>query len=155
MTLLRNGEIVKDDNWSIVADDSDLPKHSEQVFVSLQRYLELQRDGEPVPGGVVVSPADDVLALAPYIEQLPVIGIDFPVYTDGRGYSHARLLRKRLGYTGELRALGDVREDCVQFMIRSGIDSFDFVDLPDTQLLQQLTSRFKKNYQPSYALPKV
>lgn len=52
------------------------------------------------------------------------VAIDFPAFTDGRGYTSARLLRTRLGYRGELRAVGEVLRDQHFFMKRCGIDSY-------------------------------
>lgn len=155
MPLLRNGEISDSDLWLMTNDDTELPDNLEHVLVTLTRYLELQRNQGVLPAGVIVAPADDVQLLAPYVEQLHLIAIDFPTYTDGRGYSHARLLRKRMNYVGELRAMGDVRADSILFMARAGIDTFDFAELPDTRLLTELTTRYQKNYQPSYPLPRV
>ena len=155
MPLLRNGEISDSDLWLMTNDDTELPDNLEHVLVTLTRYLELQRNQGVLPAGVIVAPADDVQLLAPYAEQLHLIAIDFPTYTDGRGYSHARLLRKRMNYVGELRAMGDVRADSILFMARAGIDTFDFAELPDTRLLTELTTRYQKNYQPSYPLPRV
>lgn len=153
MPLLRNNEFTETDAWSVVSDDAVLPNNIENVLVSLTRYLDLHANGSPLPGGVIVSPADDVHALSQHIQQLKLIAVDFPIYTDGRGYTHARLIRKRLGYNGELRALGDVRIDSVLFMMRSGIDSFHFTETPNTALIEELTMRYTKNYQPSYPLP--
>jgi len=155
MPLLRNGEISDSDLWLMTNDDTELPDNLEHVLVTLTRYLELQKNQGVLPAGVIVAPADDVQLLAPYVEQLHLIAIDFPTYTDGRGYSHARLLRKRMNYVGELRAMGDVRADSILFMARAGIDTFDFAELPDTRLLTELTTRYQKNYQPSYPLPRV
>ncbi len=75
-------------------------------------------------------PDDDPLRLEPYLDKLEVIEISFPKYTDGRGYSQAQLLRRRLGYRGELRAVGDVLRDQLLFMYRSGFDAFE-VDRAD------------------------
>lgn len=155
MPLLHDGQITDDNPWTLVGDDADLPSNLEQTIVTLQRFLTLSTNGDTFPGGVLVTPADDVLELTPYIAELDLIAIDFPVYTDGRGYSHARLLRNRLNYKRELRATGDVRADQILFMLRLGIDSFDFPNQPDMPLVNTLITRFKKNYQPSYALPAV
>ena len=54
-----------------------------------------------------------------------MIALEFPKFRDGRGYSWARLLRQRLGYKGEIRAVGDVLRDQWLFMSRCGIDAFD------------------------------
>ena len=52
------------------------------------------------------------------------MAVDFPVFRDGRGYSTAFLLRQRLGFTRELRAIGDVLRDQVDFMRRCGFDAY-------------------------------
>jgi uncharacterized protein (DUF934 family) len=52
-----------------------------------------------------------------------LIAIDFPTFVDGRGYSSARLVRERLGYRGELRAVGDILRDQVFYLLRCGFDS--------------------------------
>jgi len=154
MPLLRDGQIIETDPWTMHDDETALPAECKHLIVSLERYLELaDTKGQPLPGGIKVAPDDNVLELAPHVSQLNLICIDFPVFTDGRGFTHARLLRKRLGYERELRAVCDVRADQVLFMARSGIDSFDFPTQPDTSLLQTLTTRYQKNYQPSYPLP--
>ena len=53
-----------------------------------------------------------------------VIAVDFPKFSDGRGYSIAACLRARLGYAGELRAIGDVLRDQMFYMQRVGFDAF-------------------------------
>jgi uncharacterized protein (DUF934 family) len=55
-----------------------------------------------------------------------VIILDFPAFKDGRAYSQARLLRERYGYTGEIRARGDILRDQLLFMVRCGINAFEF-----------------------------
>lgn len=73
--------------------------------------------------GVRLSPQDDVAALAPYLARLDLVALDFPQFTDGRGYSQARLLRERFGFTGELRAVGDILRDQVFYLVRAGFDA--------------------------------
>ena len=53
------------------------------------------------------------------VQTLPIIAVQFPVFTDGRGYSHGKMLRDRLGYTGELRATGDVLRDQIYVLTRT------------------------------------
>ncbi|WP_230970844.1 DUF934 domain-containing protein [Nitrogeniibacter aestuarii] len=74
--------------------------------------------------GVWLEPEDDIGALAARIEGLGLIAIEFPVFTDGRGYSMARLLRERIGYRGELRATGDILRDQLWFLHQVGFDAF-------------------------------
>ena len=72
---------------------------------------------------VRIEPGDDARALLPFLDRLQLVEVNFPAYTDGRGYSAARVLREA-GYTGELRAVGDVLVDQIGFMRRCGFDAF-------------------------------
>lgn len=72
---------------------------------------------------VRLDPADDPRALIPHLGRLRLIEVAFPRFRDGRGYSHARILREA-GFTGEIRAAGDVLVDQLGFMRRVGFDSF-------------------------------
>ncbi|MBB5369781.1 MULTISPECIES: DUF934 domain-containing protein [unclassified Janthinobacterium] len=88
--------------------------------------------------------------LAADIQQLTVIGIDFPKFTDGRGYSIAFNLRARLAYTGELRAIGDVLRDQLFSMHRVGFDAY--ATRPDRSIHDALKglSVFSETYQASW-----
>jgi uncharacterized protein (DUF934 family) len=72
---------------------------------------------------VRVEAGDDVRRLAPHLDRIRLIEVDFPKFRDGRGFSSARVLRE-MGYTGEIKATGDVLVDLVYFMRRCGFDSF-------------------------------
>jgi len=72
---------------------------------------------------VRVLPGEDVSVLLPLLDQLELVEVAFPAYTDGRGYTSARTLRER-GYTGELRATGDVLIDQISHYHRCGFDAF-------------------------------
>lgn len=72
---------------------------------------------------VRIEPGDDARALLPHLGGLKLIEVNFPTFTDGRGYSSARILREA-GYTGELRAVGDVAVDQLAYMRRCGFDAF-------------------------------
>ncbi|MEO9492179.1 MAG: DUF934 domain-containing protein [Marinomonas sp.] len=72
---------------------------------------------------VRIEPGEDARALLPHLDQLALVEVSFPVFGDGRGYSSARLLREA-GYTGELRAVGDVGIDQLLNMRRCGFDAF-------------------------------
>ncbi|MFC0169647.1 DUF934 domain-containing protein [Pseudoduganella danionis] len=58
------------------------------------------------------------------LAKFAVVAVDFPKFTDGRGYSIAYNLRTRLGWTGELRAIGDVLRDQLFSMQRVGFDAY-------------------------------
>ena len=72
---------------------------------------------------VRVEPGDDVRDLLPHLARLALVEVEFNNFGDGRGYSSARILREH-GYTGELRAVGDVLLDQLSHMARCGFDSF-------------------------------
>jgi uncharacterized protein (DUF934 family) len=72
---------------------------------------------------VRIEPSDDARVLLPHLDRLTLVEVAFPAFRDGRGYSSARILREA-GYTGKLRACGDVLADQVPFMKRCGFDDF-------------------------------
>ncbi|MBD2842479.1 DUF934 domain-containing protein [Erythrobacter rubeus] len=78
---------------------------------------------------VRIEPGDDARALLPFLDRLALVEVNFPTFGDGRGYSAARILREA-GYTGELRAVGDVLIDQLSHMRRCGFDAF----APDKRL---------------------
>ena len=79
-----------------------------------------------------------------------VIGVRFPKFRDGRGYSSARILREA-GYTGELRAQGDVLVDQIAYMKRCGFDTF----APEKELnsadVEAALARWPEHYQGAAA----
>jgi uncharacterized protein (DUF934 family) len=127
--LIKDGAIV-DDRWTLLrpADDGALPAlpSSGAVIVPLAWWLRdratLRARAEPV--GVWLAPSDEPETLAPDLAQLALVAVDFPSFTDGRGYSIARLLRERYGYRGELRAIGDVLRDQLFYLHRCGFNAF-------------------------------
>src|SRR4029450_5894492 len=72
------------------------------------------------PAGALAN-TDPVEDRAPHVGRLRLIVLNFPKFSDGRAYSQARLLRGRLGYSGELRATGGVRQDQLPVMLRWGV----------------------------------
>jgi len=89
------------------------------AYLSMQQWL----DGGEEGGAILLQPADDVRQLDGRIGNAALISVDFHRIGDGRGYSHAFLLRNRLQYRGRLRALGAVTADQVYAMARVGFDS--------------------------------
>jgi uncharacterized protein (DUF934 family) len=88
-------------------------------FVLLADWLAGERSLPPV-----LIATDDPLALGGQLDGVTLIAIDFAKFSDGRGLSIAALLRRRLGYKGELRAVGDVARDQLFQMARCGFDAF-------------------------------
>jgi uncharacterized protein (DUF934 family) len=124
--LIRNRALARDD-YALVRDAASLADVPDAVgvIVPLPRWLE-RRGAFVARGetGVWLAPADDPATLVRDLVHLPVIAIDFPQFTDGRGYSHARLLRQRCHYRGELRAIGDVGRDQLHYLAQCGFDAF-------------------------------
>jgi uncharacterized protein (DUF934 family) len=99
--------------------------------------------------GVWIASHERPEVLKDDVSKLPVIAVDFPKFADGRGYSIAYNLRTRLGYTGELRAIGDVLRDQMFYMQRVGFNAF--ATRPDRNIhdaLKSLTD-FSEKYQAS------
>jgi len=129
--LIKNGRIVADD-WQIVslaegeaASEAALP--GGRVLVPLAvwqaRRDELASRAERGELGVWLDSHEGPEELADDLACLAVIAVNFPKFTDGRGYSTAALLRTRYGYTRELRAIGDVLRDQFNYMARCGFDA--------------------------------
>ena len=104
--------------------------------------------GQTNANAVRLEAGDDAHALLPHLGQLALIEVSFPSYRDGRGYSAARILREA-GYTGELRAAGDVLVDQFPFMRRCGFDSFAPEAEIDAAALTRALERYKDHYQPA------
>ncbi|CAN7414956.1 DUF934 domain-containing protein [Pararhizobium sp. LjRoot235] len=113
---------VTDDPWVVETEETKAGSN-EKAILGLDAFIEKASSGDSGLG-VLISPAEDVTRLLPFIEQISLIAVAFPAFNDGRAFSHASLLRARLGYDKEIRAVGDVLIDQVPLMLRCGIDSF-------------------------------
>jgi len=113
--------------------------------------MEIPRE-EPLPPEVptlVLPNTEDVLKLGDRLDGVGLIILDFPKFTDGRAYTQARLLRERLGYTGELRAFGAVLIDQLPFLLRCGFDSFASSQKGFGEALAKARTLFSVVYQPT------
>jgi len=117
---------VLDDDWTLIRDtEGELP--ADPLILPLARWRQRQEKGELQKisvDGVWLGPDDDLESLEMWLDVLPLIALDFPSFRDGRGYSQAYLLRTRLGWEGELRAIGDVLRDQLSHMRQCGFTSF-------------------------------
>ena len=110
--------------------------------------------------GLVLAADDEPARAVPFFPHVTLIGVQFPKFTDGRGYSTAVLLRTRLGWRGELRAVGDVLQDQLYALRRVGFDSFALRSGRDPQAALAGFTPFSGAYQgsvddprPAYARP--
>ena len=151
--LIKRGKVVEDAAVLVrdAATLADVPQDG-GVIVPFALWR-AERDALLARGnvGVWLAPADDALALADDVAALELIAIDFPTFTDGRGYSSARLLRDRLGYRGELRAIGDVQRDHLYYLAQVGFDAFSLAADRDVDAALASLRDFSDGYQITHA----
>jgi uncharacterized protein (DUF934 family) len=104
---------------------------------------------------VKLAPTDDPRALAPLLDRLAFVAVDFPAFADGRGYTHARTLRDELGYQGEIRATGDVGVDQLHYLARVGVTTFVLKDTHRVDDAIAALQRFSHFYVGTRALPRA
>jgi uncharacterized protein (DUF934 family) len=149
MTLIRDRQQA-DDPFVYVADEAQIPPDG-PVIVSLahwQNHREaLIQRGHPV--GVRLKSDQHPEAIADSLQHFDVIALEFPTFRDGRPYSYARLIRDRYGFTGELRAVGDVLLEQLHYMERVGFNAFDLDSEDPEQAIRIASGDFSVWYQPS------
>lgn len=125
MALVKNGRLVVD-GWHPLGDDERAPEHGPVLIPwprwCAERAVWRQRSGAV---GVRLPVEVRVAEVAPDLDRLALVALEFPKFGDGRPYTTARLLRERHHYAGEIRAVGDVFRDQLAFMSRCGFDAFD------------------------------
>ena len=127
--IIKDKVVVKDD-WTILhLEEGDTPEGvavpAGKIIVPLSVW-EAQRTSlqDRAKIGVWIASHERPEVLKEDVAKLSVIAVDFPKFSDGRGYSIAYNLRARLGYVGELRAIGDVLRDQMFYMQRVGFNAF-------------------------------
>lgn len=113
----------------------------EEPAVTLDSFL-----GQSNATAVRIESGEDARVLLPHLDRLALVEVSFPKYRDGRGYSSGRILREA-GYTGELRAQGDVLVDQIPLMRRCGFDSFAPEAPVDAATLEASLARYEHVYQ--------
>lgn len=113
----------------------------DEPAVTLDAFL-----GQSNATAVRLESSDDARALLPHLDRLSLVEVSFPKFRDGRGYSAGRILREA-GYTGELRAQGDVLVDQIPLMRRCGFDSFAPEAPVDRAVLDASLARYDHVYQ--------
>jgi len=160
LTRWTDGHAVaaEDPFTTVIDDEAEIPPGD--VIVSLGRF---QLEGERLLGegrkvGVRVEADQAVEDLAYDLPRISVVALVFPAYRRGQAYSSATLLRERLGFKGEVRAVGDVLREQARFMVRCGIDAFEPADGSTPDEWTHVVNRFRHVYQtaadharPAYA----
>jgi len=158
--LIKNGAVVADTWQTLILAEGETPEAvtlpaGPVIFplaVWQARKDEILARQQAV--GLLLKGSDRVEEIAGEVTRFAVIAIDFPKFVDGRGYSLASLLRQRYGYTGELRAVGDVLHDQLFYMQRVGFDAFALKDGKNAELaLASAFTTFSDAYQASTSQP--
>ena len=145
-------DAVKEDLWTFLDAEQaagDLPEGPIAVPLAAWKARRAELLARRAPLGVWLAPADDPQEIGADVDAFSIIGVQFPKFTDGRGYSTAVLLRTRLRYTGELRAFGDVGRDQLFYLKRSGFDAFSLAPHRDPEAALASLGDFSVRYQGS------
>lgn len=149
MTLLSlNGTVAGD--WDLL-EENEAPTEGANVAIPLTRFLSAEEGFFVSVGavGVLVDTETSYTDLAPLVNKLSFVAINFPAFTDGRGFSLAVRLRKDLGFKGEIRATGHAIPDQALFLLRAGFDTAEVAD-ERKEAFKNALSRFNSFYQADY-----
>ena len=150
--LIKNGEII-DNTYNWIQDvEQEVTPNS---IIAAQKWLSEKNTISNV-AGIWLEAGDGVEFLQDVdLNQFDVIGVHFPAFTDGRGFSYARLLRERLNYQGEIRALGNVFiPDELGYLLRVGFNSFQFNEEVNLEKALALHKPFSIAYQGDVTDPR-
>jgi len=136
MRIYRHKAFVED-TWKKIGDEEAIGEDSGNIVVSLARWRAEPDLATRANVGVLLRPGDEPGDDANALTKVPLIVITFAKFTDGRGYSIARLLRERYGFQGEIRATGEVLLDQIPLMLRCGFDAFEIVHGPTIASLER------------------
>ena len=144
--IIKQREIVVD-AWKYADEDAE----ASAVIVPLAQFQQEKQlwldSGKKL--GVRVGPADSVESIAPDLASISLVAIEFGGLSEGRGYTHAQLLRGRYAFQGEIRAVGKIQRDQVFYMARCGFDAFEFPEGADLAVALTAFADFTVAYQPS------
>ena len=137
------------DSLTAVADDAALPEGP--VLVSLARFHKerealLARD---TALGIRLQSSENPEKLGEDVHHFALIALEFPKFRDGRAFSWARILRTRLGFKGEIRAVGDFLLDQMNYQHRVGFDAWEVSDTFSIEQFQRALTEMTNVYQPS------
>ncbi len=138
------------DPWQRAADSGDLA--AGPVILSKARWLAERAAlrARRAPIGLYLESGAALEDIAGDLALFSLIALNFPKFSDGRAFSTASLLREKYGFTGELRAVGNVLSDQIPFMRRVGFDAFEVSHQPTRrQLREGRIAEVRLHYQPA------
>jgi phosphoadenosine phosphosulfate reductase len=103
-----------------------------------------------------IEPAESLDDIAADLSRFALIALSFPKFADGRAFSLATLVRDKHGFTGELRAVGNVLADQIPYMRRCGFTTYEVTNAPTRRSLAEgCIAEVTLYYQPAAALPEA
>ena len=153
MQIIRNRAIT-DDDYVHVPDGGELPEGGKPI-VTLARYVS-EREAllaHHAFVGVRIT-SDKLPSDIPDLERLALVVIEFPRFTDGRGYSVARQLRQRYKFGGEIRAVGWVLRDQLYYLERCGFNAFELKPGKPLESALEAFGEFTATYQAAVDDPR-
>jgi len=156
--LIKDGSVI-DDRWTLLKEATGpevlqaIP--GKNLIVPLQFWKDNNEELSDHAGDVAIwlDSDENVNQVGERLHEMPLIALNFPVFSDGRSYTNARELRQQLHYEAEVRAIGDVLRDQLFYMLRCGFDAFDLRFDQDTELCLEAFSDFHTSYQATVAEP--
>jgi len=153
MTLIKNAQIIQD-NWNYLVEDQPLQatnnivnldywQTNKETLISSGKPVGLRLGGDENPDNFIVD-----------LVHFSLVAIEIPCFTDGRGYSLAKILRETNHFKGEIRAVGDILPDQAQYLIRVGFDALELPNEESANLALKKLSDLSVFYQPSFVTAK-
>ena len=149
MQLIKDKQVAQDD-WAFIADDTSL--NADYNIISLTRWQNAT-EATQVTEHLGLRLESDIIIeeIVGDLQHFKLIELHIPVFTDGRAFTHARLLRSRYGFTGDIRVCGDFMRDQVFYLNRVGVSSFVLGDQDNAEEVIASMHDFSVNYQDSVA----
>ena len=146
MQLIKDRQIIEN-TWTFVDDNKPLP--AGDVIISVARWL---KEGDalkshPEKLAIRLQSTENVGDIADALAHIAMVELFFPIFTDGRGFSQAKLLRDRYQFNGEIRAAGHYMVDQIFYMSKVGINAFELTDESQLPLALSLMDDFSFSYQ--------
>lgn len=151
--VIQSGNVVTNDYLHIAKVETlniaELPTGNLSVPLSfwLENRRAILKRGRDI--AVQVAADEDPFKLASDLDNILMVVLPFVMFVDGRSYSHANNLRLRMGFKGEIRAVGDVHFDQLGFLARVGVNAFELPDNEDHNYALKAFTEFTQVYQPA------
>ena len=157
--LIKDGKVCDDNPWEIVDREESIEEalsgHATHLLVPLRLWQaereRLRGSGKAI--GLWLDSDEEPESIEDEVNDFPLIALNFPVFSDGRGFSSAVVLRRHLNFQGELRAIGDVQRDPLFYMKRCGFDSFDMAENVSEEDALSAFADFRNTYASSVEQP--